>query len=185
MRNCGAIWQFHVPDRRDAVRRKPGLPPPLLTRGFSQAQVSAILRAEVSLAEQHPLAAPLVLSDLQSGIVGQTGTVWTVAPDYGFTVARQIVVKTADPHRRGHLPPEQQGQLRELLARIDPAALPRQIGKPRVNGRQILLTYGQAASSLNLPAGGGSLGALRATVTDPNAGRFLELADLLQQMIGN
>lgn len=166
------------------VRRKPGLPPPLLTRGFSQAQVSAILRAEVSLAEQHPLAAPLVLSDLQSGIVGQTGTVWTMAPDYGFTVARQFAAKTADPHKQGHLPPEQQGQLRELLARIDPAALPRQIGQPRVNGRQILLTYGRAACSLNLPPGGG-LAALRTTMTDPNAGRFLELADLLQQMIGN
>ena len=135
--------------------------------------------------EQHPLAAPLVLRDLQAGVVGQTGTVWTITPDYGFTVARQIAAKTADPHKQGHLPPEQQGRLRDLLARIDPAALPKQIGDPRVNGRQILLTYGRAACSLNLPPGGGGLGALRATVTDPNAGRFLELADALQQIIGN
>ena len=135
--------------------------------------------------EQHPLGASLVLRDLQAGVVGQTGTVWTIEPDFGFTIARQFVAKTADPHKQGHLPSEQQGRLRELLARIDPAALPRQIGEPQVNGRQILLTYGRAACSLNLPAGGGSLGALRATVTDPNASRFLELADVLQQMIGN
>lgn len=140
--------------------------------------------AEMNLTEQCPLTAPLVLSDLQGGIVGQTGTVRTIASDCGFTVARHVAAKTADAHRRGHLTPEQRGRLRELLTRIDLAALPKQIGEPQANGRQILLTYGRAASSLNLPPGGGDLAALRATVRDQNAARLLELAETLQGMTG-
>lgn len=140
----------------------------------------SLIVAEVSVADQCPLTAALVLNDLQSGVVGQTGTVWTLAPDCSFSVARRIALSTAEPHRRGQLTAEQQSRLRDLLARINPNALPRQIGEPQVNGRQILLTYGRAASSLNLPPG-----PLRATVGDPNAARLLELANAIKDMIGN
>ena len=37
------------------------------------------------MAEECPLTAPLTLKDSQSGIAGETGTVWTIAPDCSFT----------------------------------------------------------------------------------------------------
>jgi hypothetical protein len=40
------------------------------------------------MAEECPLSAPLVLKDTQSGFAGETGDVWTIAPDCSFTVAR-------------------------------------------------------------------------------------------------
>src|SRR5689334_12168736 len=94
---------------------------------FAVITIAAFAFAEMSMAGQCPLTAQLVLSDLQSGIVGQTGTVWTIESDCSFTVARQIALQTEGPYRRGRLTPEQESQLNELLARGDPASFPEQI----------------------------------------------------------
>ena len=53
------------------------------------------------MAEECPLTAPLTLKDSQSGIAGETGTVWTIAPDCSFTVARHIGPKVLDPYKQG------------------------------------------------------------------------------------
>ncbi len=140
---------------------------------------------EVSMAQECPLTAPLTVKDLQGGVVGQTGTVRTVALDCSFTVARQVAINVAEPHRTGQLTSDQQVRLRQLLTRTDPATLPKTIGEPRVNGRQILLTYGRVESSLSLAPGGGNLAALRGAASDPVAARILELAEALQEMTGS
>ena len=76
------------------------------------------------------MTAPLTVKDLQDGIVGQTGTVWTIAPDCSFTVARQIGLKIGDPYKQGRLTPEQQAQLKALLDRMAVAEFPAHLGSP-------------------------------------------------------
>ena len=53
------------------------------------------------MAEESLLSAPLIVKDLQGGFVGETGTVWTVAPDCSFTVARQTGPNTPTRINRG------------------------------------------------------------------------------------
>jgi hypothetical protein len=137
------------------------------------------------MAQECPLSAPLTLKDTQSGFAGETGTVWTIAPDCSFTIARQIGLKTLDPHMQGRLTPEQQAQLKELLDRMAVATLPERLGgEPHVNARRISLSYGGNQSVLSLPPGGGDLNALHTALGDP-AGRMLELANKLRGMTGS
>jgi hypothetical protein len=132
------------------------------------------------------LTAPLTLKDMQNGVVGQTGTVWTIAPDCSFTIARQIGQKVGDPYKQGQPTPEQQVQLKELLDRMAAAPLPERLGgAPQVNARQIAMSYGGKHSVLNLAPGGGDLSALRAAAGEDPTGRMLELADTLKSMTGS
>src|SRR5216684_9024810 len=61
----------------------------------------------VHLGDDHgsgmPLSTALVLKDTQGGFAGETGMVWTIAPDCSYTVARQIGLKALDPHKQGRL----------------------------------------------------------------------------------
>jgi hypothetical protein len=137
------------------------------------------------LAQECPLSAPLVLKDTQDGFAGQTGTVWTIAPDCDFTVAQQIGPKVNDPYRQGRLTPEQQTQLKELLTRTALADMPEKLGGgggPQVNARRVTITYGGKVSELTLAPGGGDLSTLRAAVGDGPAGRLLELAETVKGM---
>jgi hypothetical protein len=137
------------------------------------------------LAQECPLTTPLTIKDTQDGFAGQTGTVWTVAPDCSFTVARQIGTKITDPIRQGRLTPPQEALLKEQLARTQVAEMPAQFGSgPQVNARRITLSYGGKVSVLVLPAGGGELRALRAAAGDDLAGRLLELAESVNGMTG-
>lgn len=134
--------------------------------------------------EEIRLTAPLILEDLHGGVVGQTGTIWTIAPDCSFTVARQVGLKTADPHKQGRLTPDQQNRLALLLARIAPAALPSQLGGvPQPNARQIAVSYGEARSVLTLAPSGGDANPLPSPA-DQQAASVLELVDILKEMIG-
>jgi hypothetical protein len=145
---------------------------------------AGLLRSGASLAEGCSLTAPLILKDLQGGFVGQTGTVWTIAPDCSFTVARQTGPNTADPHKHGRLTSDQQKRLAALLARIEFAALPEQLGGvPQANAHQITVSYGQMLCVLNLPPAGGGADPRRAPA-DPLAAWVLELGDILKDMIG-
>jgi hypothetical protein len=144
-----------------------------------------LLVSEMVMAQECPLSAPLVLKDTQSGVAGETGRVWTIAPDCTFTIARQIGLQVLDPHHRGRLTPEQQARLKQLLDRMAATALPRQLGgAPQVNARRITLSYGGQQSVLNLPPGGGELSALRTAAGDEPTRRMLELADDLKAMTG-
>jgi hypothetical protein len=79
----------------------------------------------------------------QCGFAGETGTVWTIAPDFTFTIARQIGFKILDPHKQGRLSPEQQAHFKARLDRVDIAKLPKGFGtEPQVNARMITLSYG-------------------------------------------
>jgi hypothetical protein len=137
------------------------------------------------MAQECPLTAPLIMKDTQGGFAGQTGTVWTVAPDCSFTVARQIGAKTADPYKQGRLTPEQQALLKEMMDQMAAAPLPERLGSgPQANARQIMFSYGDREAVLTLAPGGGDLGALRAAAGDDAARRMLEMADTLKGMTG-
>jgi hypothetical protein len=164
------------------------MPPPRRQfRGsfFAAAGLAALLISGAIMAQECPLSAPLVLQDTQSGYAGETGTVWTIAPDCSFTVARRIGLKMLEPYRRGQLTPEQRRQLKELLDRMTAAALPERIGDgPQVNPRRIALAYGGKQAVLSLPPGGGDLRALRAAAQDDPTRLLLELAERLKAMTG-
>ena len=138
------------------------------------------------MADECPLSVPLVLKDTQSGFAGETGNVWTIAPDCSFTVARQVGLNVLDPHKKGQLTPQQRTQLKEMLDRMTATALPEQIGgEPQVNPRRVTLSYGGKQSVLNLPPGGGDLGTLRAAAGDEPTRLMLDLADNLKAMTGS
>jgi len=138
------------------------------------------------MAQENSQSAPLVLKDVQGGFAGETGRVWTISPDGGYTVARQIGLKELDPDQQGRLTPEQWAQLKALLDRMAVLALPRQLGgAPQVNARRITLSYGGQLSVLNLPPAGGGPGASRSAAGDDPARLILQLADDLRAMTGN
>ena len=137
------------------------------------------------MAEECPLSAPLVLKDTQSGVAGETGNVWTIAPDCSFTVARQIGLNMLQPHKQGQLTPQQRLQLKQMMDRMTAMTLPEQLGSgPQVNARRITLAYGGKQSVLTLPPGGGDLGALRAAAGDNSTRLMLDLANDLKSMAG-
>ena len=134
-------------------------------------------------AEACPLTGPVVLKDMQHGFAGPTGTVWTIAPDCSFTVARQVGSDITETYRLGSLTPEQQARLDELLAWNAAADLPEQLGgDPQVNARRITFSYGGKVSVLSMPPGGGDLAALRAAAGDYSTRRLLGLAAALAGM---
>ena len=137
------------------------------------------------MAEECPLSAPLVLKDIQSGFAGETGNVWTIAPDCSFTVARQVGLSVLPPHKQGQLTAQQRSHLKEFMDRMTATVLPGQFGSgPQVNARRITLDYGGKQSVLSLPPGGGDLGALRAAAGDDATRLMLDLADGLKSMAG-
>jgi hypothetical protein len=148
--------------------------------------VAGLLFSGTIMAQQCPLSAPLTVKDTQSGVVGETGTVWTIMPDCSFTVARQIGLKVLDPHKHGRLTAEQQARLKDLLDRMAAAPLPKQLGGgPQVNARRIALSYGGKESVLALAPGDGDSGASRAAAGDDPIGRMLELANTVKGMTGS
>jgi hypothetical protein len=135
------------------------------------------------LAQECPLSAPLTIKDIQSGFAGETGTVWTIATDCSYTVARQIGLKTLDPHQQGRLTPEQQAHLKELLGRVAAAGLPKQLGATtQVNARRVSLSYDGKDSIVTLAPGGGDLGAIRAAAGNNAAAALLDLAEQVRAM---
>jgi hypothetical protein len=138
------------------------------------------------MADECPLSAPLVLKDTQSGFAGETGNVWTIAPDCSFTVARQVGLNVLEPHKKGQLTAQQRTQLKEMLDQMTATALPEQLGSgPQVNARRITLAYGGKQSVLSLPPGGGDLGTLRAAAGDDATRLMLDVADRLKAMAGS
>jgi hypothetical protein len=179
---------------RDAVtsdRRPPAywLTPPRSRMIARLALVVGVMAAGhlgsgASMVQECPLTAPLILEDLQAGFVGQTGMVWTIAPDCSFTVARQIGANTADPHKQGQLTSDQEKRLAALLARPEFAVLPGRLGGvPQPNAHQITVTYGQTRCVLTLAPPGGNPDPLR-QAGDPRVTWMLELDDVLKDMIG-
>ena len=137
-----------------------------------------------AMVEECPLSAPQVLKDMQSGVAGETGNVWTIAPDCSFTVARQVGLNVLQPHKQGQLTAHQRLQLKEMMDRMTATALPDQLGGPQVNARRITLAYGGKQSVLTLPPGGGDLKSLRAAAGDDSTRLMLDLADNLKSMTG-
>jgi hypothetical protein len=126
------------------------------------------------------------VKDTQDGFAGQTGTVWTIAPDCKFTVAQQIGPKTGEPIKQGRLTADQQLRLKELLKRADVEELPEKMGDgPPVNARRVTVAFAGKVSVLTLAAGAGDLKDLRAAAGSSGpAGRLLDLAEALRDMTG-
>jgi hypothetical protein len=145
--------------------------------------LSAFFISVTIMAQECPLSAPLTIKDTQSGFAGETGTVWTIAPDCSYTVARQIGLKILDPHKQGRLSQEQQAQLKKLLDRVAAAALPKELGTgTQVNARRITLSYGGKDSTLALAPGATDVSTLRAAAGNAAAGALLDLADQVRGM---
>jgi hypothetical protein len=105
--------------------------------------------------------------DREDDLPGSGRTVWTIAPDCSFKIARQIGLKILDPHKQGRLTAEQQARLKDVLDRVAVADLAKQFGAgSQVNARRITLFYGGKESVLTLAPGGGDLGALRAAAAE-------------------
>jgi hypothetical protein len=146
--------------------------------GAASVPVAPIISGMV-MAQQCRLSAPLTLKDTQGGVVGPTGTVWTIAEDCSYAVARQIGFKTLAPKKRGRLTPEQAARLEELLDRVRRADLPQRFGAPpQANPRQISLAYGATESVLTLPPSGGK-------VADTRAKPVLDMAAAVKDMLGS
>jgi hypothetical protein len=138
-----------------------------------------------NMAQESSLSAPLVLEDIQGGFAGETGRIWTIAPDGSYTVARQIGLKVLEPDKQGWLTPEQRARLKVSLDRMAAVALPQQLGGgPQVNARRITLSYGGKQSVLSLPPGGGDPSA-HSAAGDDSTRLILELADDLRAMTGS
>jgi hypothetical protein len=145
--------------------------------------LSGLLISVTIMAQECPLSAPLTIKDTQSGFAGETGTVWTIAIDCSYTVARQIGLKTLDPDRQGRLTPEQQAQLNELLGRVAAAGLPKQIGaETQVNVRRISLSYDGKDAILTLAPGAGDVASVRSAAGNDAARALLDLADQVKGM---
>jgi hypothetical protein len=128
----------------------------------------------------------LTVKDTQDGFAGTTGTVWTIDPDCTFRVSRLFGQHVAEPHLRGSLTPEQQARLSAILAKAAVAELPAQMGEtPSVNARRITLEYGGKLSVLSMRPGDRDMDALRAGDPLDPARRLLEVADAVQDMLGN
>lgn len=167
-------------DRRTALEFPVGYSG-IMTIGLAAAML--VIPGKI-MAEECPLATPLTLKDSQSGIAGETGTVWTIAPDCSFTVARHIGPKALDPYKQGHLTGEQQVRLKEMLDRMQHANLTKpRAATPRVNPRRISLSYGGGEAVLTLPPGGGDLSQLHAPAEDDQAKAMLELAAAVKGML--
>lgn len=125
----------------------------------------------------------LTLKEVQGGVVGWTGSVWTIAPDCSFTVSR--IFNTEQPaHRRGQLTPEQQAFLSRILTEKLATSLPQRLGGPiEVNPHVISLTYGGRTSELNWPLGK-SIDSLKALEPSNATRRFLEIAEAVKQVAG-
>ena len=128
----------------------------------------------------------LTVKDTQDGFAGTTGTVWTIGTDCIFRVSRLLGQYVAEPHLRGSLTPEQQARLSAILARVAAAELPAQMGEMlSVNARRITLEYGGKISVLSMGPGDRDMDALRAGGPLDPARRLLEVADAVQDMLGN
>jgi hypothetical protein len=145
-----------------------------------------LLISGTNMAQESSLPVPLVLEDIQGGFAGETGRIWTLAPDGSYTVARQIGLKVLEPDKQGRLTPAQLAQLKALWDRMAAMALPQQLGGgPQANARRITLSYGGKRSVLNLPPGGGVPRAPHSAAGDDPTGLMLELVDDLKAMTGS
>jgi hypothetical protein len=148
-----------------------------LLRAASALALIALIPG-AALAQDCPLTAPLTVKDTQDGFAGETGTVWTVAPDCSFTVARQIGSATTPPDARGSLSVERRARLKDLLARTSFAELPPRFGEATpVNARRVTISLGARTSVLTLAPGSGDLAALAASASEGPARRLLDLAN--------
>jgi len=86
--------------------------------------------------------------------------------------------------RLRRLTSDQEKRLAALLARIDLASLPEQLGGvPQPNAHQITVSCGRMHCVLNLPPAGGGAEPRHATA-DPLAASVLELGEFMKNMIG-
>ncbi len=136
------------------------------------------------MAQACPLSAPLTVSDLQSGVAGETGTVWTIAPDCSFTVARRIGEKILPVHKQGRLTDEQQAALKATLDHMSAAALPPRLGGPHVNARRVIMSYGSRETVLTVASGSRARGS-SAAQHDAQTETLLDLAASIKKMLGS
>ena len=128
----------------------------------------------------------LEFQDEQMGVVGVSGTTWTIFPD-GSCQANRFVNNTVLPsHQSGVVDQESRVQLSEVLSKQNLAALPAEIpSEPIVNPRRLTIRWGEASSSLVLQPGQSiedAVIALQNQAETPRS-RFLVIASMLNQLV--
>lgn len=148
------------------------------------AAFALLLLPEMSVAEECLLSAQLIVKETQSGVVGETGTVWTIAPDCSFTIARQVGHKVFEPHKSGRLTSEQQARLKAMLEGVSaPQVASAAEGAPAVNPHRITLSYGARHTVLTLPPGSTEKNRTQA-FGDDHTKSILDLTAALKDMLG-
>jgi hypothetical protein len=138
--------------------------------------LAVLFNSGPAMSEQCPLSSPLVVKDLQDGVIGPTGLVWTIGVDCTINVARQDGPIVGEPFYRGRLSSQEEVELRDVLAKTSPAELPAEIGGgPQVNARRLIVTLGSKVSTLTL-APAADLARARSS-SDQSARRLVELAE--------
>jgi len=128
----------------------------------------------------------LVLKDTQQGFAGTTGTVWTIAPDCTFQVARLFGDRVLAPHIQGRLDEAQKSRLAAALERTHAGDLPAQLGEGSVvNPRHIVLERDGRTAALSLSPGDTDVGKLLAASPDDPARRMFELAAAVKDILGS
>ena len=90
------------------------------------------------------LKAVLTVKDVQGGVAGFTGQLYTIQPNGDWTVQEVIGPKVSPPSRKGNLAKEQLAGLAQSLADEDFNGLPRQIGgPPKVNPHLYTVAFGE------------------------------------------
>jgi hypothetical protein len=131
------------------------------------------------------LSAAVELRDGQSGVVGVTGTLWTINPDGTFQVARFINQSVGQPERTGQLTPPVLQSLAESLASQDFAGLPMAIcEEPLVNAHTVELRFGDQTVTCTLQPGK-PLTSLAAGAADSPEARFGRMAEEIRQAVGS
>ncbi len=132
------------------------------------------------------LGSPIQVRDEQSGVVGVTGTVWTIDPD-GFYRTERFVNDALTLDREGRLTEEQMHLLAETLSSAGLADLPSKLGPttPPANPRRIVIESGGRRSELVL-RGGESLGEARAAAGGAEAPehRLLAVVEAVGSLVG-
>jgi hypothetical protein len=131
-------------------------------------------------------AEELEFRDSQSGFVGESGVIWSVARDGTCRVARFANEETAEPHCRGQLSRGEIALLGKTLLDQDAASLPSQIpSQPSLNPRRLTIRIGAKSSSLLLPAGEelGGTGTAPTKLQAAPRERFIAIAQFIEQLV--
>ncbi|MDP6388603.1 MAG: hypothetical protein QF654_01755 [Alphaproteobacteria bacterium] len=145
--------------------------------------VLGVFDAAVSAAA---LEHPIVVSETQEGVVGVTGTRWTVDPDGVWRIEKFVNNEIAKFPRRGALAPDALACLEDMVTRHGIATLPdlSRVG-PRVNRRSLTIEHAGRRATVVLAGAGepANPAALSEAVRKAGRQRITAIADSMRDAL--